>query len=80
MYCGHDGWFAADLIRVGNTMVVRANGPVTPGNIVRDDPQSATHQMVDCPGPLFWCPQRGIFVVPNDGHIYELKKGAEEGT
>lgn len=64
MYCGHDGWFIADLIRIEGACVVRAGGPVNPGNIVRGSNHLATFHMVDFPGPIAWWPDVGIFVVP----------------
>lgn len=64
MYCGHDGFFVADIFLVGNVNVVRANGPVTSGNIIRTDLDSATHHLRDFPLAGFWSPQKGIFVVP----------------
>jgi hypothetical protein len=66
LYCGHDGWFVADIFHFDGINVVKANGPVTMGNIVRTSPASATHQMVDAPNRGFWCPERGVFVVPEN--------------
>jgi hypothetical protein len=64
LYCGHAGWFIADIFRVGTANVVRANGPVTPHNIVRDSLNSVTHELRDFPLAGFWRPDLGIFVVP----------------
>lgn len=64
MYCGHDGWFVADIFRVGDACVVKAGGPVTPANIVRGCSDEATHHLVDFPSAGCWCPDRGVFVVP----------------
>lgn len=64
MYCGHDGWFIADVIPVGDACTVRASGPVTPSNIVRGENHLATLHMVDFPGPVAWMPDLGVFVVP----------------
>lgn len=61
-YCGHDGTFVADIFRIGNVNVVRANGKVTPGNIQRPASE-ATHHIVDFPEAGFWRPDLGIFVV-----------------
>lgn len=63
-YCGHSGWFIADIIKVGNANVVRANGPVTPDSIVRDSLRTVTHHLVDFPHAGFWRPDLGVFVVP----------------
>lgn len=62
-YCGHDGTFAADLYEIEGAVVVRASGPVEPGNLDRPahDP---THLLSDFPAPSFWRPDLGVFVVP----------------
>jgi len=62
-YCGHDGWFLADIYVVGNANVVRANGKVTGGNINRPA-EGATHALTDYPSAGFWRPDLGVFVVP----------------
>jgi hypothetical protein len=62
-YCGHDGWFIADIIVVGNANVVRANGKVTGDNIKRPADE-ATHCLTDYPSSGFWRPDLGVFVVP----------------
>jgi len=62
-YCGHDGTFVADIFKIGNVNVIKANGLVTPGNI-RRPAQKATHHLVDFPSAGFWRPDIGIFVVP----------------
>ena len=64
IYCGHRGTFAADIFKLGNWNVVKANGPVTPDNINRKHLRHATHHVEDWPVRGFWCPERGIFVVP----------------
>jgi hypothetical protein len=64
MYCGHDGWFAADIYRVGNVNVVKANGPIEGGNLIRGRNHEATHHMADFPEAGCWDPRRGFFVVP----------------
>ncbi len=74
MYCGHAGWFVADIFKVGNVNVVKANGKVTSGNLVRKNLEEATHQLVDMPVGGCWCPERGFFVVP-EGQVTEIKKG-----
>lgn len=62
-YCGHDGWFVADIFRIGNVNVVKANGPITNSNIKRPA-KDCTHHLSDFPAAGCWCPDRGIFVVP----------------
>lgn len=65
-YCGHDGVFSADLLEIEGAVVVRTNGPVTPGNIER--PAAAhkpTHHLVESyTSGQFWRPDLGVFVVP----------------
>lgn len=63
-YCGHNGWFIADIFRIGDVCVVKANGPVTPGNIQRPA-KDCTHHVSDFPAPGCWMPERGVFVVPH---------------
>lgn len=64
-YCGHAGCFIADVIEVAGACVVRANGEITPDNIVRDGSLGApTHHLVDFPKAGFWNPRIGVFVVP----------------
>jgi len=65
-YCGHDGWFVADVFHFEGVVGVKANGPVTPGNIVRNRMDEATHQISDFPKAGLWCPDRGVFCVPED--------------
>lgn len=64
-YCGHNGVFVADIFLVGNANVVKANGPVTGDNLLRDPHivGAATHHITDFPHPGVWCPERGFFVV-----------------
>ena len=71
-YCGHDGFFVADIFKVGNVNVVKANGPVTPDSI-RRPAQNATHHLVDFPSAGFWRPDIGVFVVPK-AQVKELKQ------
>lgn len=67
MYCGHDGYFIADIVEVTGACVVRANGPVTPRNLVRNDALGpATHMLIDFPNAGFWRPDLGVFVVPKE--------------
>ena len=63
-FCNHAGWFTADIYKIGNVNVVRANGPVTTDNIVRDDQEAITHELRDFPVSGFWRPDLGVFVVP----------------
>jgi hypothetical protein len=66
LYCGHAGYFIADLFFIGDVVAARASGPVTPGNIYRlNEFGPATHLLVDFPNPGLWSPERGIFVVPS---------------
>ena len=62
-YCGHDGYFIADIFKVGNCNVVRANGPVT-GDTIKRPAKNITHELSDFPKPGFWGSQVGVFVVP----------------
>lgn len=71
IYCGHAGYFLADISVVAGAAVVRANGKVTPGNLVRDDRfGAATHRVSDVEGG-FWRPDLGVFVVPV-GQVQEV--------
>ena len=71
-FCGHDGWFVADVHRVGNVNVVVANGPVKASNINRKSLETITHEMVDYPSGGYWGEHRGIFVIPED-QVTEVK-------
>lgn len=62
-YCGHNGWFIADVYEVGDAVVVRASGPITPDKINRPA-ENCTHHVLDFPDPGFWRPDLGILVVP----------------
>lgn len=64
-YCGHDGFFVADIFLVAGANVVRANGPIDPGNLERPA-DKATHTMLDFPVTGFWRPDLGVFVVPKN--------------
>lgn len=72
LYCGHEGTFIADIWVVGNTNVVRANGPVTGNNLNRAKPVKASHHLRDWPNCGFWRPDLGVFVVPKS-QVVELK-------
>jgi hypothetical protein len=72
LYCGHEACFVADIHVVGNTNVVRANGPVTMSNVDRVAYPKATHHLMDWPTGGFWRPDLGVFVVPQS-QVKELK-------
>jgi hypothetical protein len=74
LYCGHNGTFIADIFKVGNVNVVRANGKVTPDNISRPA-NGATHHLSDFPNGGFWRPDLGVFVVP-ENQVTELEQPA----
>ncbi len=65
-YCGHEGWFVADIFHFSGVNVVKANGPVTTDNIIRKRMGEATHHLSDWPKAGAWFPERGVFVVPED--------------
>jgi len=62
-YCGHEGWFIADIHLVEGANVVRANGKVDGGTINRNM-EEATHHLSDFPKAGYWNPGIGVFVVP----------------
>lgn len=63
LYCGHNGYFIADIFKIEGVNVVRANGKVTPNNLIRE-PKKASHILSDFPKSGFWRPDLGVFVVP----------------
>ncbi len=78
VYCGHDASFVADIHRIGDVNVVVA--ATVPGSqakfeslLTRPADPNATHQMVDFPGPVYWSPPRGVFVVP-DKNVKEIRR------
>ena len=73
LYCGHAGYFIADLYYIGGVCVVHASTPkVTPGNIHRHNQfGEPTHHLSDFPTPGFWKPEIGVFAVP-EGQVKEL--------
>lgn len=81
-FCGHEGFFIADIFEIEGVNVVRANGPInTDSNnkkptaknaFVRGDTSKCTHHLEDFPKMGFWKPALGIFVVPKD-QVTELK-------
>lgn len=73
MYCGHDGWFIADIFEVGTANAIKANGPITGDNLVRGRNDEATHHVMDFPKQGCWSPQRGFLVVP-EAQVRALKK------
>lgn len=71
MFCGHDGYFVADIFNINGVNVVNANGPVDYNALVRDWDQDnpndrPTHHLSDYPLSGFWHPKKGVFVVPED--------------
>lgn len=73
-YCGHEAYFIADIWKIGNANVVKANGPLTDKLLMRDEEgyNKATHQLVDFPSAGYWRPYLGIFVVPEE-QVTEVK-------
>jgi hypothetical protein len=63
-YCGHEGWFTADIYEIGDAVAVVNVGPITPDRLWRDNMKSITHHIVDFPESGCWKPSRGILVVP----------------
>lgn len=67
MYCGHNGYFIADIFTVGNVNVIVASREVDPGNIFRNEEFGpGTHHLSDFPSAGVWKPHKGIFVVPQE--------------
>ena len=67
MFCGHNGYFVADIRYIGNVAVVTASAPVDPATLIRNrELGPATHVLVDFPASGYWSPRKGIFVVPAD--------------
>lgn len=65
VFCGHNGYFVADIVLIGNVAVIQAGGPVVPDRLHRNnDLGPPTHHIVDFPKPVFWKPRLGVFVVP----------------
>lgn len=71
-YCGHNGYFIADLFEIEGATVVRANVPVTGDNLLRPA-EGVTHHVSDHPDPGFWRPDLGVFVVPK-AQVKEVSK------
>jgi hypothetical protein len=77
LFCGHKGTFVADIFKVGNVNVVRANGKVDPASLNRDlVNKPPTHRMSDLPEAGFWRPDLGVFVVPQT----QVKEVAQHET
>jgi len=67
LYCGHAGWFTADIFLVEGVNIVKANGPVNGDNLVRTNLDTVpTHHLSDFPKAGCWIPERGVFVVPEN--------------
>ena len=65
-FCGHEGYFIADVRILKGCAIVHASAPVSPDSIYRNNEFGpATHIVVDFPVG-FWKPQLGVFVVPRD--------------
>lgn len=73
MYCGHDGWFIADIFKIGTANAIKANGPITGSNLVRGYNEQATHQVFDFPNAGMWAPNLGVLVVP-ERQVKEIKR------
>lgn len=65
LYCGHQGWFIADIFEIEGVNVVKANGKITPGNLTRNRFDEITHHVSDFPVAGCWDPNRGFLVVPS---------------
>ena len=64
-YCGHAGYFIADIWIIAGAAVVHASQPITPGNLFRNNEFGpATHLLSDFPSAGFWKPHTGVFAVP----------------
>lgn len=73
-YCGHAGWFIADIWEVAGANVVIASRAVSPDMLTRND--VATHHLVDFPIAGYWNPTRGLFVVPSE-QVRDLRRGED---
>lgn len=62
-YCGHNGWFIADIYWIEGACLVNAGGPVWPSALNRPA-EGCDYHLVDLPEPGLWSPQKGIFAVP----------------
>ncbi len=74
-YCGHDGWFIADIFELKGVNVVRGNGRIRYETLNKPAHPEATHHLTDCPDSGVWMPDIGVFVVPKS-QVKEIKNGA----
>lgn len=65
-YCGHNASFVADVLEVGDAVVVIAADNVNIDTLLRRPAGECTHELVDFPVGGYWGRARGIFVVPRD--------------
>lgn len=72
-FCGHDGWFIADIFLVGNVNVIRASEPINANMLNRPAKDIATHHLVDFPTAGFWGTDVGVFVVPQ-AQVKKIKR------
>ncbi len=72
-FCGHDGWFIADIHVVGNVNIVRASEPVNANMLNRPAKGNVTHHLIDFPNSGYWGADVGVFVVPTS-QVKEIKK------
>jgi len=72
-FCGHDGYFLADIFEIDGVNVIHAAADrVDPGMLTRPA-DGATHHLLDFPRGGFWQPRKGVFVVPAN-QVRELEK------
>lgn len=74
-FCGHNGMFFGEIMRVGNCVVVRSSDkkPVTPSTIKRPA-IGCSFSVSDMYGG-YWGQDRGVFVVPHEAlTILEVEK------
>jgi hypothetical protein len=81
-YCGHKGWFVADIHHFNGINVVVAGSmvtPVTTDNINRDQMDEVTHHLSDFPSAGYWNPRRGVFVVP-ENQVTDLSESKKKNA
>lgn len=66
MFCGHQGWFLAEVIVTRDAIVVIAEKPVRPDKLVRTELESATWHISDEFPGQYWSPTNGRFVLNRD--------------
>lgn len=76
VYCGHNGWFTADIFEVAGANVVHAPVPLDLSKLVRGRADEATHHLSDFPSAGVWKPNHGFFVVPSE-QVKELELGKQ---